>query len=106
MYSNNILNFKESTTIINAYTEKVWKTFEGTTYIKYKISKHILYIEFLNESEYIFLFMQLNGFANFYQIRIILFTINHFFATGKCFQVFRFNTKNSNKHQSFVYTVN
>ena len=25
MYSNNILNFQESTTILNAYTKKVWK---------------------------------------------------------------------------------
>ena len=25
MYSNNMLNFQESTTILNAYTKKVWK---------------------------------------------------------------------------------
>ena len=28
MYSNNILNFQESTTILNAYTKKVWKLIE------------------------------------------------------------------------------
>ena len=32
MDSNNILNFQESTTILNAYTKKVWKLIEGTTY--------------------------------------------------------------------------
>ena len=30
MYSNNILNFQESTTIFNACTKKVWKLIEGT----------------------------------------------------------------------------
>ena len=32
MYSNNILNFQESTTIVNACTKKVWKLIECTTY--------------------------------------------------------------------------
>ena len=32
MYSNNILNFQESTTILNACTKIVWKLIEGTTY--------------------------------------------------------------------------
>ena len=32
MYSNNILNFQESTTIVNACTKKVWKPIECTTY--------------------------------------------------------------------------
>ena len=30
MYSNNIVNFQESTTILNACTKKVWKLIEGT----------------------------------------------------------------------------
>ena len=34
MYSNNILNFQVSTTILNACTNKDWKLIEGTTYIK------------------------------------------------------------------------
>ena len=34
MYSNNILNFQASTTILNACTKKVWKLIEGTTCIK------------------------------------------------------------------------
>ena len=33
MYSNNILNFQESTTILNARTKKVSKLMEWTTYI-------------------------------------------------------------------------
>ena len=33
MYSNNILNFQESTTILTASTKKVWKPIECTTYI-------------------------------------------------------------------------
>ena len=33
MYSNNIVNFQESTTILNACTKKVWKLIEGTMYI-------------------------------------------------------------------------
>ena len=32
MYSNNILNFQESTTILSACTKKVWKLIEFTTY--------------------------------------------------------------------------
>ena len=32
MYSNNMLNIQESTTILNAYTKKFWKLFESTTY--------------------------------------------------------------------------
>ena len=32
MYSNNILNVQESTTILNTCTKKVWKLIEGTTY--------------------------------------------------------------------------
>ncbi len=31
MYSNNILNFQESMTILNASTKKVWKPIECTT---------------------------------------------------------------------------
>ena len=45
------------------------------------ISKHILKITFLNEPELGFFFKQLNGFKYFYQIWIILFTINRFQTT-------------------------
>ena len=33
MYSNNILNFQESTTILNAHTKKVWKLIVFTSYL-------------------------------------------------------------------------
>ena len=33
MYSNNIVNSQESSTILNVGTKKVWKSFEYTTYI-------------------------------------------------------------------------
>ena len=33
MYSNNILNFQESTRIVNAFTKKVWKLIEGISYV-------------------------------------------------------------------------
>ena len=33
IYSNNIVNFQESKTILNACTNKVWKLIEGTTYM-------------------------------------------------------------------------
>ena len=32
MYSNNIMNFQVSTTILNSCTKKVWKLIEGNTY--------------------------------------------------------------------------
>ena len=34
MYSNNILNFQESTTILNSCAKKVWKLIACTTYIR------------------------------------------------------------------------
>ena len=39
MYSNNIVNFQESTTILNACTKKFWKLIEGTTYIQSQMFK-------------------------------------------------------------------
>ena len=39
MYSNNILNFQESATIVNACTKKVWKHIECTTYIKKRLEE-------------------------------------------------------------------
>ena len=33
MYSNNIVNFQESATILNTCTKQVWKLIEGTTYL-------------------------------------------------------------------------
>ena len=45
MYSNNIVNFQESKTILNAYTKKVWNLIEGTTYIPEQKYKTTLKIE-------------------------------------------------------------
>ena len=39
MYSNNILNFQKSTTILNACTKKVWKLIKGASY-------HIRWMEY------------------------------------------------------------
>ena len=36
MYSNNIVNFQESKTILNACTKEVWTLIEYPTYIKKK----------------------------------------------------------------------
>ena len=38
--SNNILNFQESRTILNACTKKVWKLIECTTYLYIFLNKH------------------------------------------------------------------
>ena len=35
IYSNNIVNFQESTTILNACTKKVWRLTEGAAYKKH-----------------------------------------------------------------------
>ena len=36
MYSNKILNFQESTTILNDHTKKAWKLIECTSYVLYR----------------------------------------------------------------------
>ena len=36
-YSNNIINFQEFTTILNAHTKKVWKLIEWTSYISVEL---------------------------------------------------------------------
>ena len=41
MYSNNIVNFQESTTILNACTKKVWKFIESTIYEGGRVHYHI-----------------------------------------------------------------
>ena len=42
IYSHNILNFQESTTISNTCTKKVWKIIECTTYFLLNGSLHLL----------------------------------------------------------------
>ena len=58
MYSNNIVNFQESTTILNACIKKVWKLIEYTSYIG----------------------DPLNGLNYFYVTVLSEFNINHFFT--------------------------
>ena len=43
MYSNNIVNFQESTTILNAHTKKVWKLIVCTSFI-YKNQKECMHM--------------------------------------------------------------
>ena len=45
MYSNNIVNFQESTINLNADTKRVWKLIEGTTYQIEKILAVVVYID-------------------------------------------------------------
>ena len=51
MYSNNIVNFQESTTIVNACTKKVWKLIEGTTYVYINIFSVVVWGFFYSWSE-------------------------------------------------------
>ena len=65
IYSNSILNFQESTTILNAYT-----------------NVHVyIYILFADN----FLKRACDTFTYFYLIRIILFTIDYLFACKYCY---------------------
>ena len=44
MYRNNMVNFQESTTVLNACLKKVWKLIEGTMcYLKVYISPESIY---------------------------------------------------------------
>ena len=47
MYSNNILTFQESMTILNAHTKKVWKPIECITYIYTKDDRQGFGVKFL-----------------------------------------------------------
>ena len=42
MYSNNVVNFQESMTILNACTKKVWKLIECTTYYSHWILSYLI----------------------------------------------------------------
>ena len=51
MYSNNILNYQESTTILNARTEKVWKLIVCTSYIVYVLYKNCFVKRLMEEDD-------------------------------------------------------
>ena len=54
-------------------------------YLKYMISKHILYIIFLSEPELILFPTVKNGFTYFCLLPIIILTINHLFTDSLMF---------------------
>ena len=58
MYSNNVVNFQESTTILNACTKKVWKRIEGTTYTC-NVSIHVCvyFLQHVNTCLYIYIYI-------------------------------------------------
>ena len=48
LYSKNLLNFQEFTTILNACTKKVWKLIDCTTYVKLCLTVEPILIAFLS----------------------------------------------------------
>ena len=54
MYSNNIVNFQESTTILNACIKKIWKLIEYTRYVHIYI--FVLLFQYTNNSELVYWF--------------------------------------------------
>ena len=59
MYSNNILNFQESTTNLNACTKKGWKLIEGTSWLSRILSIQLLF----NRSCLFFFFFKFEVFV-------------------------------------------
>ena len=56
MCSNNIVNFQESTTILNAHTKKVWKIIVCTSYIY--MHAHCIYINIYIYILYIYIYIR------------------------------------------------
>ena len=48
MESNNIVNFQDFTTILNAHTKKVWNLIEGNSYIVRSFPKQCASITIIN----------------------------------------------------------
>ena len=68
MYSNNIVDFQKSTTILNAYTKNVWKPIECTTYI---------YIYIKNKSKATFIQFDIIDFYPSITKNILIDSINY-----------------------------
>ena len=66
-YSNNILNFQESTTILNTCTKKVWKLIECTTYSR--CVSVCVHPENIEASRKLLSFYRLWSYGNFIEIR-------------------------------------
>ena len=101
MYNNNILNFLESTTILNACTKESVETY--WMHHVYMICKHILLITSLNKPDFIFFFRVKwhQSFLHITNISISSFVIR--LQTIKWFYICIIN--NTIKDQLFVYTV-
>ena len=74
MYSNNIVNFQESTSILNASTKTVWKLIEGTMYIRRTDKKLIGVIIRQGKAS-----LWLSGFKKFNYIFFLLLVALSFF---------------------------
>ena len=46
MYTNNIMNFQEFTTILNAHSKKVWKLIVCTSYVHHKLRSFEVYTSY------------------------------------------------------------
>ena len=46
MYSNNIVNFQESTTVLNAHTKKVWKLIVCTSNVLIELHSYVIIMSF------------------------------------------------------------
>ena len=86
MYSNNILNFQESTTILNACTKKVWKLIESTTYIGFglvEVYGRSAILGYLMSNPFPDIYIRYTGFGfvGFYGISNIVsyLMLNHFY---------------------------
>ena len=78
MYSNNIVNFQESTTILNACTKEAWKPIEGTTYIYIYMHMYICIYACMYIYAYIYIYMFFGFFfpiLSFKNVRKILFFV-------------------------------
>ena len=63
IYSNNILNFQEPATILNACTKKVWNLMENTTYMRVFMLRQacmcLYHVQFLFLNIYIYIYIHI-----------------------------------------------
>ena len=82
MYSNNIVNFQESMTILNACTIKVWKLIECTTYVKEELC--ICLSKYVYVCVFVCIYVK---YTSIIPIKLMaLFTVDYLFCRGsKCY---------------------
>ena len=101
MYSNNILNFQESTTILNAHTKKVWKLIVCTSDLILIICLHTVkwFQKFLsntnNSNQYKLFACTQSDIFKYYDLTLIILILIIYLHTVKWFQVLLSNTNNS-----------